>query len=82
MTTTIQKWGNSQGLRVPKSVLEQARIEVGDEVLVSAEEGSILVRRKEPPRRRRDLRTLVAKMPQNYTPAEEEWGPPIGREVW
>ena len=82
MTTTIQKWGNSQGLRVPKSVLEQARIEVGDEVLVSAEEGSILVRRKEPPRRRHNLRALVAKMPKNYTPAEEDWGSPLGREVW
>ena len=82
MTTTIQKWGNSQGLRVPKSLLEQARIEVGDEVSISAGEGSLLVRRKAPPRKQPDLKDLAAKMPKNYTPAEEEWGPPVGKEVW
>lgn len=82
MTTTIQKWGNSQGLRVPKSILEQARIEVGDEVSISAEEGGLRIQRKDPPEKQPDLKDLVARMPKNYTPGEEEWGPPVGKEVW
>jgi|TARA_B100000809_G_C14694494_1_gene371815 hypothetical protein len=30
----MQKWGNSQGLRIPKIILEETKIGVGDEVEV------------------------------------------------
>ena len=43
MLTKIQKWGNSQGLRFPKAVLEDAQIKVGDEVSVSVRDGKIIV---------------------------------------
>ena len=36
MVTKIQKWGNSQGLRLAKQVLEDAHISVGDDVDVTA----------------------------------------------
>ncbi len=36
MVTKIQKWGNSQGLRLAKQVLEDARLSVGDDVDVTA----------------------------------------------
>ena len=32
MVTKIQKWGNSQGLRLARQVLEDASISVGDDV--------------------------------------------------
>jgi mRNA interferase MazF len=35
MVTKIQKWGNSQGLRFSRTVLQQAQIDIGDEVEVS-----------------------------------------------
>jgi len=28
------------------------------------------------------LEELVAKMPSDYKPHEENWGPPVGKEVW
>ena len=31
MSTKVQKWGNSQGLRVTKALLDEAGIHVGDE---------------------------------------------------
>lgn len=34
MVTTVQKWGNSQGLRLPKELLREAHISFGDEVNV------------------------------------------------
>ncbi|MBL4823880.1 MAG: AbrB/MazE/SpoVT family DNA-binding domain-containing protein [SAR324 cluster bacterium] len=34
MLTKMQKWGNSQGLRIPKIILEETKIGVGDEVEV------------------------------------------------
>mgnify|MGYP000129387347 CR=1 FL=1 len=34
MITKMQKWGNSQGIRVPKSLIEQCNISIGDELEV------------------------------------------------
>ena len=82
MVTRVQKWGNSQGLRLSKEVLSVARIEIGDVVDVTVNEGSIVVT---PVRRVRgaiDLDQLLAKIPEEYTPDEVDWGPPVGDEVW
>jgi len=35
MVTRVQKWGNSQGLRLSKQVLSELDISVGDEVRVT-----------------------------------------------
>lgn len=35
MLGKIQKWGNSQGLRLTKALLQETQINVGDEVSVS-----------------------------------------------
>ena len=34
MKTTLQKWGNSQGVRLPKSVIESLGISVGESVIL------------------------------------------------
>ena len=36
MITTVQKWGNSQGLRLSKTLLADIAMSVGDAVDVSA----------------------------------------------
>jgi antitoxin MazE len=43
MLTKIQKWGNSQGLRISRQLLEDARIAVGDEVDVAVRDGLIVI---------------------------------------
>ena len=82
MLTKVQKWGNSQGLRVTKALLNEARIHVGDEVQVSVRKGQLIVEPVIKVRGTHDLRKLVAKMPKGYQPEEQDWGPPAGREVW
>lgn len=82
MLTKIQKWGNSQGLRFTKALLEEAQINVGDEVQVSVHEGRIVVEPVTKVRGRYDLEALVSKMPKGYRAEELDWGPPVGREVW
>ncbi len=81
MLTKIQKWGNSQGLRFTKALLEEAQINVGDEVQVSVHEGRIVVEPVTKVRGRYDLEALVSKMPKGYRAEELDWGPPVGREV-
>jgi len=80
--TKVQKWGNSQGLRLTKQVLEDAGILIGDEVDVTARDGAIVIAAVRPVRGKRSLRELVSRIPQNYKNSEMEWGKPVGREAW
>ena len=82
MVTKVQKWGNSQGLRFSKAILEEAHINVGDQVNISVKKGQIIVEPATKVRGKYDLRELVSKMPPNYQVEEFDWGKPIGKEVW
>lgn len=81
MITKVQKWGNSQGLRVPKALLQEVNLEVGDNVKVSIRGRKIVIEPTETKRRRFDLRDLVRRMPKNARLTELDWGPPTGKEV-
>ncbi len=82
MVTRVQKWGNSQGLRLAKQVLEEARISVGDSVDVSTRDGVIVIAPVRRVRSRIRLQELLSRIPKNYRPEEVEWGEPVEREDW
>ena len=79
-STQIARWGNSLGLRLPKSVALEAQVDAGDKVDVSVKDGAIVVR---PARPTYSLDALVAKMTKRNRHEEADWGTaPAGREVW
>lgn len=80
MQARVQKWGNSQGLRLAKNVLQKANIEVGDEVEVVADEEQILI--KKVAKKKFDLKEMVSRMPRDYKAKEEAFGKPVGKEEW
>lgn len=82
MLTKVRRWGNSQGLRFTKAILEEARVGVGDRVRVLVREGRIIVEPVATVRGRHDLKTLVSAMPEGCRAGEEDWGPPVGKETW
>ena len=82
MVTKVQRWGNSQGLRLSKQMLEDAGIVIGDEVDVTARDGVIIVAPVRRVRGKRSLKELVSKIPENYQSSEMEWGEPVGGEAW
>ena len=82
MLTKVQKWGNSQGLRLTKQVLEDACILVGDDVDVTVRDGVIVIAPVRRVRGKRSLQELVSRIPKNYKSSEMEWGKPVGREAW
>jgi antitoxin MazE len=82
MITRIQKWGNSQGLRLSRSLLSDAHIHVGDEVDVAVHKGAVIVTPVRRIRGGHDLRKLVSRIPKKYKPRAFDWGRPVGREVW
>lgn len=80
MSTQIAKWGNSLGLRLPKSVAREAQLDEGDMVSVSVKDGAIVVRPAKPAY---SIDDLVARITRRNRHAEADWGPaPVGRELW
>ena len=80
MNTRIQKWGNSLGLRIPKSFAEEAGVEAGSEVELSVKDGQLVVT---PTRRRKyRLRDLLRKVTPENVHDEIDTGGPVGREGW
>jgi antitoxin MazE len=82
MVTKVQKWGNSQGLRLAKQVLEDAHISVGEDIDVTVRDGTIIIAPIKRIRGKRSLQELVSRIPKNYKSREIDWGKPVGREVW
>jgi antitoxin component of MazEF toxin-antitoxin module len=80
MVTKVQKWGNSQGLRLSKDVLDLAGIAVGEDVELVVVNHQILVKKVAPPKF--NLADLVARIPADYKPQEVSFGTPVGREEW
>ncbi len=82
MVTRIQKWGNSQGVRLAKQVLEDAQLTVGEDVDVTTRDGLIVIAPARRIRGKRSLRELVSRIPKGHKAGETDWGKPQGREVW
>lgn len=75
----VVKWGNSQAVRLPKEILKQARLREGDELTVRVENGRIALEPTEP---EITLEKLVAGITPRNRHREQDWGRPIGHEVW
>ncbi len=82
MLAKIQKWGNSQGLRLAKNLLADAELDVGDEVDISVKDGIMIVTSIKKIRGRHILKNLVARIPEDYQTREVDWGEPVGKETW
>ena len=82
MLAKIQKWGNSQGLRISKNLLADVLLNAGDEVDISVKDGVMIVSPVKRMRSHHSLKDLVACIPEHYQPCEEDWGQKTGKEVW
>ncbi len=75
----LVKWGNSQAVRIPKTVLEQAHMQEGEELEIRVEEGRITIA---PLNAKLTLESLVAGISPKNRYAEQDWGKPAGKEIW
>lgn len=75
----LVKWGNSQAVRIPKNILQQANLREGEELEIRVEDGSIWL---EPLSRQPTLEALVKRITPKNRHGELDWGKPVGNEVW
>lgn len=79
MLTKVQKWGNSLGVRIPRSFAEEAQVAAGSTVTISVESGGLMVR----PVRRRTYRLsdLIEGIKRKNLHGEIDTGARVGREL-
>lgn len=76
----LAKWGNSLAVRIPKNVAEEAKLREGDYLVLEVEEeGFVAVRAVERPK---TLDDLIAQITPDNLHREQEWGNPVGAEIW
>ena len=71
--TTVNAWGNSQGVRLHKSVLEAAQISLSDVLQVEAEE-NIIILRKIP--KHKSFEERLAEYNGEISICDFDWGEP------
>lgn len=88
MYATIQKWGNSNGLRVPKVLLDAIGLKENDRVELIQNSDSITIKKASPAQHK----TLEERLTSFYgKPVEQleriqseeiDWSKSEGREIW
>jgi len=81
MTAKIAKWGNSQGFRVPKDIMENLNLNIGDNVEIKVEDNKLIIEAVKKNRPKYNLDELVSQVPKNYQ-GKEEFDNTIGKEEW
>ena len=80
MQTQVKEWGNGQGIRLSKDILQGAGIYVNDVLDVSVPNGVIVLAK---PFRHKTLEERAAEFGGKLLlDGEYDWGDPVGREVW
>ena len=82
MTTTIVKWGNSRGVRLPKYLLDSVKLTENDTVEVVTENDRIVIKKTDGKRPHKTLKERLEGFEGEYVFEEWDTGKPVGREVW
>jgi len=80
MKTKVVKWGNSLGLRIPKSFAEEVQVAEGTIVDLSLEDGRLVIRVTSQPEY--TLEELLGGITENNLHSEVASGEPVGGEEW
>ncbi len=74
----ISEWGKSPALRLPRALMLEKGLSIGQSVEIESVEGGFFVR---PSRPSYTLSELAARMKSDNRPEIVSWGPPVGNEA-
>jgi antitoxin MazE len=78
MKGTVQRWGNSLAIRIPRAYARDLSVDDGSEVELRIDGPSLVVTPSTTP----SLETLLAAISDENLHAEVDTGPGQGREAW
>lgn len=79
LTTQMQKWGNSYGIRIPKALIDQLELPPDTQFEIREEGGAILLI---PVSATPSLEDLLAQVTPENLHGEFEFGQGVGNEAW
>ena len=80
-STTISKWGNSLGLRIPKVVIDAHGLQDGDTITIETE-GTSIILQKQRTIKKYELSDILGAFHTADEVNEIDWGKSQGNEVW
>ncbi len=85
MTTKIQRWGNSFGIRLPKAVFESGQFSEGMLVDLNQKGPEIILRAVKPKKAAKSkypsLKEIMKGIDASVFHPETDWGPDVGKEI-
>ena len=79
MRARIAKWGNSLGVRIPKSVAKEVGLDEGSNVEVKVSGRNLVLA---PAHREYTLNELIEGITPKNRHGKTDWGAPVGNETW
>lgn len=80
MEVRLQKWGNSDGIRIPSSILKSLNLKTNDKVELVCDGDKIIISKS------KNNKISLAERFKDYNgqnlAKDFEWDEPQGREIW
>ena len=74
----IRSWGNSQGIRIPKEILEKLQLKVSDVLDIAVENDTIVLKKQFV---HKSFEERLAEYNGEISVCDFDWGEPMGREL-
>ena len=75
---TIRSWGNSQGIRIPKDILEKLNLKTSDILDLEIKDDTIVLRKQFV---HKSFEERLAEYNGEISVYDFDWGKPMGREI-
>ena len=79
MEARIKKWGNSLGLRIPRSLAADIGLQEDVAVDLRIQSGQLVI---VPKTKKYELDELLAQIKPTNVHNQTDWGLPVGKELW
>lgn len=80
MEAKIQKWGNSDGIRIPSSILKSLNIKTNDILNIEQKDDKIII--SVPKKKKISLEDRFKEYHGKNLAKEFSWDENVGREIW
>ena len=80
MELKLQRWGNSDGIRIPSNILKSLNLKTNDKVNLVMEDDKIIITKSN--NKKISLKELFDKYNGENLAKEFEWDNPKGKEIW
>ena len=80
MESRLQKWGNSDGVRIPKAFLQSLNLKTNDKIIIEQVDDKIVISKCN--KDKISLKELFDEYHGKNMAKEFEWDDASGREIW